>query len=159
MTEWSVCLNPRDANSRTYQTWVTIRFEGCKVEWRTNKVETAGGQRWSLLGYLRGASELALFTTTDNEKGASRVVATVVRRLGLATNVGGFGAAWSNATVERCYRSRHTGRMLRAAPSVRDGRPQRDRNRDEMREKVGGGFTEAMGSVNPLLAAARSGRI
>ena len=131
MNEWCVCLNPRDASDGTYKTWVTIRFESETnlILFRTNNKETAGGQKWDVLGYVSDETELRFFTTSANETEAARIVATVVRRLGLVTNVGGFGAAWASATMERCRVNIATGRMLRAAPSIREGRPPRNKDR------------------------------
>ena len=110
-----------------------MRVNNGVLERKSN--ESGNGQTWKAFGY-GNPSEYKLFATNANETQAARIVAHVVRTLGVRCNVNGFGAAWANATVVEETVNKATKRKLTAAPSIRLGRPQRDKNRNLEREKV-----------------------
>ena len=133
MRNYTFVLNLKDASTNTYQTWVTVRIKNGVLERKSNA--EGNGQTWEVFGY-KGVREFKLFSTNANEAAAARIVAHVVRTVGLRCNVGGFGVAWAKAEVVESIASRRTGRKLTSAPSIRLGRVERDKNRNMQREKV-----------------------
>ena len=133
MRNYTFVLNLEDASTNTYQTWVTVRIRNGVLERKSSA--QGNGQTWELFGY-GNPSEYKLFTTNANETAAARIVAHVVKTVGLRCNVGGYGVAWSNATVVESVKSTQTGRKLTSAPSIRLGRVERDKNVNCMRRKV-----------------------
>ena len=131
MNEYTFVLNLKDASTSTYQTWVTVRvrptISGTILERKSN--EGGNGQTWKLFGY-GNPGEYKLFATNADETQAARIVAHIVRKVGLRCNVNGYGAAWRNATVVEAVVNKGTGRKLTAAPSIRLGYPDRDKNRN-----------------------------
>lgn len=151
--EFTFVLNPSQASTRTYQTWVTIRLttDG-------SLLRKCNGHSWSVMGYV-SEGETKLFATYEMEKAQARMVAHLCYKAERKCNVPGMGVAWRNATWIRPAVNPATGRKLTAAPSIRDEQPDRDKNVDEMRLRVGGGFMARDGSYNPLLAAKWIGRL
>ena len=134
----SFVLNLNDANDSTYQTWVDVRlWSDGLVERKCNdvrKTASGGGQRWVAMGYVhRDATGTVM--VWEHEK-QTRIFAQVVRHMGRKCNHGGFGAAWSNATWVAPKFNKATKRWLYAAPSIANGKPQRNRNRNRMRERA-----------------------
>lgn len=121
------CLNLETASASSYQTWVTVRLlTDFTLERLTN--EGGNGQHWEVFGY-GSSEETKLFSSNATETQQARIFAHCVGKIGTRCNVAGFGAAWSKATIEEPRVNPLTGRTLTAAPSIREGKPPRDKNR------------------------------
>lgn len=158
MKRFTFCLNFETADCRSYQTWATVRVNGMQLERLTNA--DGNGQRWEMMGYLLPGEHgtiTRLFATNANEMKAAKLIATVLNRLGGETNMGGYGAVFKRATYTPPRVNPDTGRVLTAAPSIREGRPPRDKNVSEGRLRAGGGLMARDGGHNPLLAWRREG--
>jgi len=137
MNEFTFTLNFRNASPDTYQNWTTVRVNGAVLERKSN--EGGNGQTWKPFGYLLPGEQgtlTRLFSCNANEEKAARIVATVLNRLGGETNLNGYGCCYSNATWVHPTQNRLTGRKLTAAPSIREGRPPRDKNVNRMRARI-----------------------
>lgn len=129
MNEFTFTLNFVSASPDTYQNWCTVRVNGAVLERKSNA--GGNGQTWTPFGYLLAGEQgtlTRLFNCNANESKAARIVATVLNRLGGETNLNGFGCCYANATWVHPTVNRNTGRKLTAAPSIREGRPPRDKN-------------------------------
>lgn len=147
--EATFVLNPDDASTYTRQTWVTVQLRDDRSLWRLSNMG-GNGQTWECFGYVT-KGETQLFTTNATEAQQARILGHVAYRAERECNVKGFGVAWSKATWACPTVSTQTGRKLTAAPSIRLGRVDRDKNVDQMRLRVGGGFMARDGGTNPLL--------
>lgn len=126
ISEATFVLNLDAASLNTYQTWVTVRLmSDGSLQRKSN--EGGNGQTWEVFGYVSNGEHL-LFTTTATEEQQAKILAHCCYKAKRKCNVRSYGAAWKNATWVRPTVNPATGRKLTAAPSIRDGKPPRDKN-------------------------------
>jgi hypothetical protein len=124
------CLNPDKASDDTYSNWVTVATTKQGALFRRSNVEGAG-VGWDYFGRV----DIEGYTMRDAKTTPARLVATIQSRLAdMASNAGSFGGAYCKATVLQACVNTQTGRVLTSAPSILNGAPTRDKNRNLARE-------------------------
>lgn len=127
LREGTFVLNLDKASADTYQTWVTVRiWSNGLLERKCNETlrpGTGGGQKWVAIGTVEGR-DIDLVNASETN---ARIFATLVKRSGRNCD-GSHGAAWCKAVAVKPRRNTQTGRKLTAAPSIREGKPPRDKN-------------------------------
>ena len=124
------CRNPDKANADSYANWVVIGTDANGLLWeRTNNA--GNGQTWKPFGSYKVANGNATFDFNEPTEINARIITTIHKRLGTVdSNAGGYGNAYCKATLLLPTVNKATGRKLTAAPSILNGAPTRDKNRN-----------------------------